>query len=82
MATTATITLNPGDSVTLNIGAFTVRGDIEESQVQWYCTLTNSGRFLKMVDGGGHLELVGPGSITTDTGLELDAGGHAVFHLE
>jgi len=40
------------------------------------------GRFLEITDGGGHIHLSCPGSITINTGLQLDSGNHAIFHLE
>lgn len=40
----------------------------------------HSGRFLEVDFAEGGLTLKKPGSITTDTGLELDENGRAVFH--
>lgn len=38
-----------------------------------------TGRFLEINDGGGHLQLRKPGSLPSNTGLETDANGRAVF---
>jgi len=38
------------------------------------------GRFLEVFDGGGHIQCEVPGSITTNTGLELDGDGRVIFH--
>ena len=40
---------------------------------------TNEGRFLQVDFAEGGLSLKKPGSITTGTGLTLDANGRAVF---
>lgn len=67
------------------VGQFSIKLELLDDRLRFSASLTPggpSGRFLEMVDGGGHIELTCPGSITTGTGLELDEGGHAVFHLE
>ena len=62
------------------LGAFEVRVELSTDRLRMFCKNNNEGRFLELVDAGGHLEILAPGSITTGTGLELDAQGRAVVH--
>lgn len=67
-----------------HIGSFTVRTEPNDDGGFRLIAEGPSGdaRFLEIKDASGHIELRCPGSNPTGTGLELDEGGHAVFHLE
>lgn len=39
-------------------------------------------RFAEIKYGGGHLEIAFPANLPDGTGLELDAGRHALVHYE
>jgi hypothetical protein len=66
-----------------HIGSHIVRVEVASDRVKFFAEgPSGDGRFLEMGDGGGTISLTCPGNITTGTGLELDEGGHAIFHLE
>ena len=68
----------------LIVGPFTIRvvpNDATEGFTFHAEGPNGDGRFLEIQNGGGHIELNAPGSITTGTGLVLDGTGHAVFNL-
>lgn len=69
-------------AIKLFVGSHVIR--LEENSSGGFRLLAEGpngdGRFLEIKDGGGHIELEAPGSITTGTGLELDGDGRAVFH--
>jgi hypothetical protein len=76
----ASISMNENGQAVFTVGQFTVTATARESGVDLAISGEGNGRFQELNDGGGHLELRKPGSLTTGIGLELDEAGRAVFH--
>lgn len=58
-----------------------IRLEVMSDRLRFYAEgPSGDGRFLEIVDGGGHIEILSLGSITGGTGLELDENGRVIIH--